>query len=75
MQLLELLSDIEGAASGDLTVRADVIEGEIGTVADFFNSIVESLREIVTEVKTSASEVNDSLGSNSNAISRLAEEA
>ncbi|MEM7716772.1 MAG: methyl-accepting chemotaxis protein, partial [Cyanobacteria bacterium P01_A01_bin.68] len=75
MQLLELLSDIEGAASGDLTVRAEVIEGEIGTVADFFNSIVESLREIVTEVKTSASEVNDSLGSNSNAISRLAEEA
>jgi len=75
MQLLELLDDIEGAASGDLTVRADVIEGEIGTVADFFNSIVESLREIVTEVKTSASEVNDSLGSNSKAISKLAEEA
>ncbi|MEO1559881.1 MAG: methyl-accepting chemotaxis protein, partial [Cyanobacteria bacterium J06632_19] len=75
MQLLELLQDIEGAASGDLTVRADVIEGEIGTVADFFNSIVESLREIVTEVKTSASQVNDSLGYNSNAISTLAEEA
>lgn len=75
MQLLELLQDIEGAASGDLTVRADVIEGEIGTVADFFNSIVESLREIVTEVKTSASQVNDSLGYNSNAISKLAEEA
>nr|WP_157229369.1 methyl-accepting chemotaxis protein [Rivularia sp. PCC 7116] len=75
MQLLELLQDIEGAASGDLTVRADVIEGEIGTVADFFNSIVESLREIVTEVKTSASQVNDSLGYNSNAISKLAQEA
>ncbi len=75
MQLLELLEDIEGAASGDLTVRADVNEGEIGTVADFFNSIVESLREIVTEVKTSASQVNDSLGSNSNAIGKLTEEA
>jgi twitching motility protein PilJ len=75
MQLLELLEDIEGAASGDLTVRADVIEGEIGTVADFFNSIVESLREIVTEVKTSASQVNDSLGSNSKAIGKLAQEA
>ncbi|MEM6753596.1 MAG: methyl-accepting chemotaxis protein [Cyanobacteria bacterium P01_C01_bin.38] len=75
MQLLELLDDIEGAASGDLTVRAEVIEGEIGTVADFFNSIVESLREIVTEVKTSASQVNDSLGSNSKAIGKLAQEA
>ena len=75
MQLLELLENIEGAASGDLTVRADVIEGEIGTIADFFNSIIESLREIVTEVKTSASEVNDSLGSNSKAIGKLAQEA
>ncbi|MGB3636874.1 MAG: methyl-accepting chemotaxis protein [Rivularia sp. (in: cyanobacteria)] len=75
MQLLELLDDIEGAASGDLTVRAEVIEGEIGTVGDFFNSIVESLREIVTEVKTSASQVNDSLGSNSKAIGKLTQEA
>jgi twitching motility protein PilJ len=75
MQLIDLLSDIEGAAMGDLTVRADVIEGEIGTVADFFNSIVESLREIVTEVKTSASQVNDSLGSNFRAISRLTQAA
>ena len=75
MQLMELLGNIEGAANGDLTVRADVIEGEIGTVADFFNSIIESLREIVTEVKTSASQVNDSLGTNSSAISRLAESA
>ncbi len=74
-QLLELLENIEGAAMGDLTVRADVIEGEIGTVADFFNSIVENLREIVTEVKTSAAQVNESLGSNSSAIALLATEA
>ncbi|MGD1910206.1 MAG: methyl-accepting chemotaxis protein [Rivularia sp. (in: cyanobacteria)] len=75
MQLLELLENIEGAANGDLTVRADVIEGEIGTVADFFNSIIESLREIVTKVKTSASQVNDSLGINESAIGKLAEDA
>ena len=75
MQLMELLGNIEGAANGDLTVRADVIEGEIGTVADFFNSIIESLREIVTEVKTSASQVNDSLGANESAIAKLAQEA
>ncbi|MGF1672471.1 MAG: methyl-accepting chemotaxis protein, partial [Rivularia sp. (in: cyanobacteria)] len=75
MQLLELLNNVEGAAMGDLTVRADVIEGEIGTVADFFNSIVENLREIVTEVKTSAYQVNESLGSNSSAIALLATEA
>jgi methyl-accepting chemotaxis protein PixJ len=75
MQLLELLSEVEGAASGDLTVRADVTAGEIGTVADFFNSIIESLREIVTQVKDTATKVNLSIGENSGAISQLTDEA
>ncbi len=75
LQLLTLLSDVEGAASGDLTVRADVTAGEIGTVADFFNSIVESLRDIVTQVKNTANQVNSSLGSNQGAISSLAKQA
>ena len=75
LQLLELLSEVEGAASGDLTVRADVTPGDIGTVADFFNSIVESLREIVTQVKDTASQVNTAIGSNEGAIRELAEEA
>ncbi|MBD0334722.1 MAG: GAF domain-containing protein, partial [Cyanobacteria bacterium Co-bin13] len=74
-QLVELLSDVEGASRGDLTVRADVTAGEIGTVADFFNSIVESLRQIVTKVKLSAEQVNQSLGQNESAITTLAEAA
>ncbi len=75
MQLIELLSEVEGAAQGDLTVRADVTAGDIGTVADFFNSIVENLRDIVTQVKSSASKVNQAIGYNSGAINSLAEEA
>jgi methyl-accepting chemotaxis protein PixJ len=75
LQLLTLLGDVEGAARGDLTVRADVTAGEIGTVADFFNSIIESLRQIVTKVKQSAIEVNASLGDNEGAIRQLAEES
>ncbi|WP_418006456.1 methyl-accepting chemotaxis protein [Nostoc piscinale] len=75
LQLLELLNDIEGAARGDLTVRADVTDGEIGTVADFFNSIVESLRDIVTQVKQAATQVNTAIGSNETAIQKLADEA
>ncbi|MCF4967748.1 methyl-accepting chemotaxis protein [Nostoc sp. CMAA1605] len=73
MQLLELLSNVEGAARGDLTVRADVTTGEIGTVADFFNSIVESLRDIVTQVKQAANQLNTAIGSNEGAIRQLAE--
>jgi methyl-accepting chemotaxis protein len=74
-QLLALLSDVEGAASGDLTVRADVTAGEIGTVADFFNAVIESLRDIVTQVKKAASQVNTSLGENEVAIRQLSSEA
>ncbi|MBD3881033.1 GAF domain-containing protein [Phormidium tenue FACHB-886] len=75
IQLINLLTDVEGATRGDLTVRADVTAGEIGTVADFFNSIVESLRQIVAKVKESAERVNVSLGENEGAIHHLADEA
>ncbi|HTL87886.1 MAG TPA: methyl-accepting chemotaxis protein [Leptolyngbya sp.] len=75
MQLIALLSDVEDAVDGDLTVRADVTAGEIGTVADFFNSIVESLRQIVTQVKTAAIQVNDSLNTDEQAVRQLSEAA
>ncbi len=75
MQLVDLLKDVEGAAMGDLTVRADVTADDIGTVADFFNSIVESLRQIVTQVKQSALQVGSALGENEGAMEHLAEEA
>jgi methyl-accepting chemotaxis protein PixJ len=75
MELLTLLQDVEGASGGDLTVRADVSAGEIGIVADFFNSIVENLREIISQVKTVANEVNSSVGTNETAVGKLASEA
>ncbi|GAX39807.1 methyl accepting chemotaxis protein [Tolypothrix sp. NIES-4075] len=75
LQLQELLVQIEGASRGDLTVRAEVTSGEIGTVADFFNSIVESLREIVTQVKLTATQVNQAIAGNSGAIDQLATQA
>ena len=74
-QLVQLLSDVEGAARGDLTVRADVTAGEIGTVADFFNAVVESLRRIVTQVKASAEQVNIAIGENEGAVQTLAHDA
>jgi twitching motility protein PilJ len=74
-ELMELLGDVEGAASGDLTVRSQINEGEIGIVADFFNSIIESLRGIVSQVKQVATQVNTSIGDNQGAIVQLAEEA
>ncbi|BAU64293.1 methyl-accepting chemotaxis protein [Stanieria sp. NIES-3757] len=74
-ELMELLGDVDGAASGDLTVRSRINEGEIGIVADFFNAIIESLREVVSQVKQAATQVNTSIGMDQGAIGRLAEEA
>jgi twitching motility protein PilJ len=70
-QVLELLNDIEGSAKGDLTVRANVTESTIGTVADFFNSIVENLRQIVTQVKQTSAQVNSSLQDDEQAVMQL----
>ncbi|MBD2022069.1 HAMP domain-containing protein [Leptolyngbya sp. FACHB-36] len=74
-QILTLLNEVEGASHGDLTVRADVTVDDLGTVADFFNSIIESLRDLVTQVKQSAAQVNTLLGENEGAMQQLAEES
>ncbi|MDJ0726122.1 MAG: methyl-accepting chemotaxis protein [Prochloraceae cyanobacterium] len=74
-ELLQLLNDVEGASQGDLTVRAEISASEIGIVADFFNAIIENLRDIVTKVKKAATQVNSSIGENEIAIRELADEA
>ncbi len=63
-ELFRLLTEIEGASEGDLTVRSEISDGEIAIVGDFFNSIIESLRDIVTNVKKAAGQVNGSVGDN-----------
>lgn len=74
-ELLKLIMEVEGVSSGDLTVRADITEGEIGIVADFFNSIVENLRDIVTSVKETTNEVNQALGRDELAMEDLQQES
>jgi twitching motility protein PilJ len=74
-QLLKLLNDVEEAARGNLTVRAEVTAGEIGTVADFFNSIIENLGQLVTQVKKTAVQVNVSVSENAGAVRHLADAA
>ncbi|MFN7714353.1 MAG: methyl-accepting chemotaxis protein [Pseudanabaenaceae cyanobacterium] len=74
-ELITLLTEVEGAASGDLTVRAQITAGEIGIVADFFNAIIENLRDVVTQVKKATIQVNTSVTTNDQEIRRLTEEA
>ena len=63
-QMAELFNAIEPLSRGDLSVSAIVSEGEFGTVADFFNFLVESMRFLVTQVKVAAAQVSSSIGEN-----------
>lgn len=74
-QLINLLTEVEAASQGDLTVRADITADEIGTVADIFNSLIESLRDVVMEVKATTEKVNTALLADEAAMTGLAEES
>lgn len=74
-QIVQLIENIEAVSSGDLTVRAEITSGEIGTVADFFNSIIENLQEIVTQVKLTVNEVNNAIVNDESAINQLSIDA
>jgi twitching motility protein PilJ len=56
-QVIRLLDDVEGAARGDLTVQAEVTADILGAVADSFNLIIQNIRQIVQQVKTSTLQV------------------
>ena len=73
-ELLQFISSIEEASNGNLTVRASITDGSIGIVADFFNSIIESIREIVAQVKVASTQVNSSISNNEIAIEEVAQE-
>ncbi|MDB9493312.1 methyl-accepting chemotaxis protein [Spirulina major CS-329] len=63
-QVIRLLDDVEGAARGDLTVRAEVTADVLGAVADAFNLTIQNLREIVQQVRAAARQVNKSSSEN-----------
>ena len=56
---LELLIEVDPVSQGDLTIRAQVKEDEIGTIADSYNATIESLRKLVTQVKEAATSVSN----------------
>jgi methyl-accepting chemotaxis protein PixJ len=74
-QALGLLMEVDPISKGDLTVRATVTEGEIGTLADSYNSTVESLREIVLQVKKSTTQMTISTSNSEEFAQSLSERA
>lgn len=61
---LELLMEVDPVNQGDLTIRAQVTEDEIGTIADAYNATIENLRKIVSQVQSAALEVTQTTNVN-----------
>ena len=74
-EITQLMEDVGDAADGNLSVRAKLVPGDVGIVADLFNAIIENLRDIAKNVKQSTGDVSQSLLSNEEQIRTLAEQA
>lgn len=74
-EIVQLIDDLQGAVDGDLTVRAGLSSLEMSTVADLFNAIIDSLKDIAVQVKQSSTQVSLALGENEDSIQLLAQQA
>ncbi len=72
---LELLMEVAPISQGDLTTRATVTEDEIGTLADSYNSTVESLRQIVMQVQKSVTQIAKAISNNEGSAQSLSDRA
>jgi methyl-accepting chemotaxis protein len=57
-QLLRVVAD---ASDGDLTVRAEIGAGALGSVADAFNSLLESLQRVLGRVQSQINSTNEAV--------------
>ena len=74
IRALSLLQEVYDVSEGDLTIRARVTEDEIGTIADSYNSTIESLQSLVNQTKAAAAEVQTNTAANDSAVRSLAAE-
>ncbi|MEN9271120.1 MAG: GAF domain-containing protein [Thermostichales cyanobacterium HHBFW_bins_127] len=72
---LRVLQALAPSFQGDLTVRAPITEDEIGTIADGYNTTIQSLRELVRQVKVAAAKVAKTSADSSQAVDALAGQA
>ncbi len=69
---LELLMEVDPVSRGDLTVRARVTPDEVGTLADSYNALIRSLRQIVGDVQNASGEVVRTAQGNEQAVNDVA---
>ncbi|PSB57779.1 GAF domain-containing protein [Chamaesiphon polymorphus] len=74
-EALRVLKAIGPSFRGDLTVRAPLSETEIGTIADGYNTTIQSLRELVRQVQTAAISVSTTSSENNLLVNNLSAQA
>jgi methyl-accepting chemotaxis protein PixJ len=74
-QITALAREIEGVSQGDLTVRAQVSEGKLKSVASVFNATIGKLEELVTQIQQSTHQVDTVFDQNEQAATALTEVA
>ncbi|AFY99605.1 methyl-accepting chemotaxis protein [Calothrix sp. PCC 6303] len=70
-QISRLIQDISSVSQGNLTVKAEVVSGQIGLIAENFNLVVDNLKKTITEVQSSSCQINTIVRENENVIYEL----
>ncbi|MCC0176360.1 HAMP domain-containing protein [Waterburya agarophytonicola K14] len=73
--VMGLLLDVEGAKQGDLTVRANITDGVVGSIADAFNSTLKKLQILLQEVQQVSSEVGELSQAGEGSVRQLSKSA
>ncbi|MEL6927810.1 MAG: methyl-accepting chemotaxis protein [Cyanobacteria bacterium J06600_6] len=73
--VMSLLLDVEGAQKGDLTVKAQITDGAIGSIADAFNATMNKLRGLLKEVQNVSTEVGQLSLAGEGSVRQLSESA
>lgn len=73
--VMSLLLDVEEAKKGDLTVKAQVTDGAVGSIADAFNATMGKLQTLLQEVQIVSSQVGQLSLSGENSVSQLSKSA
>lgn len=70
--IMKLLDEVSGVAEGDLTREAEVTEGMTGAIADAFNYMMDSLRQLIGKVQNVSQQVNSTAAETQTSAERLA---
>ena len=70
----QLLNSLEGMANGDLTVSTATEVGDMNSVANFFNTTINNIRQTITHIKIPTQQINREITVNRDSLTQLKDE-